>query len=272
MDKIIGKYVFVDDACIEVEELAELEGPIAYEVVRLYHGVPFDLEGHVDRLMGSANALSCTRQWSLQRFKDAIAGLIDANQLINANVKFVVGGEPSQLQAYYVPAVYPVEDVYSTGVALKISKYQRENPHVKAMSEALNTMYQEVKDEGEYFETLLVNDEDVITECSKSNVFFTDGNVVIAPPGEAVLLGITRKHVLAVIESLGMRYEERPIHVHDLMLFDGCFITGTSIGVMPVTKIGAFHMNSHTHKDILAIRRGYNSIVADWITKEEHYV
>src|SRR5690606_37094571 len=71
-----------------------------------------------------------------------------------------------------------------------------------------------------------------------TNVFAVLRGVVRTHPcTNDILPGITRANVLRLARTEGLRVDERPILVAELMEADEVFITGTTTDVMPVTWI-----------------------------------
>ena len=90
---------------------------------------------------------------------------------------------------------------------------------------------------------LLVNSNGYITEGSRSNFFAVFGDLLVTPPAQQVLEGITRKMVIRLAKENSIKFEERPIHSSEIEKMDGAFITGTSTKVLPIAKIGDYEYN-----------------------------
>jgi branched-chain amino acid aminotransferase len=89
-----------------------------------------------------------------------------------------------------------------------------------------------------YDEILLVDDDGYVAEGPTSNVFFVDAQgTVRTPPEKTVLLGITRLSVLEIAKHDGLPAEPTPVRPEELMAASEVFLTGTTVGVWPVTKI-----------------------------------
>ena len=75
-----------------------------------------------------------------------------------------------------------------------------------------------------------------ISEVSRSNVFFFDGDK-LRTNQEGVLSGVTRKNVLKCAEGL-FDVEIGPIRLDELLKAEEAFMTSTSKRIMPVVKLG----------------------------------
>jgi branched-chain amino acid aminotransferase len=111
------------------------------------------------------------------------------------------------------------------------------------------------------YEVLFYNGQGLLTEGSKSNLFFIVGNDVVTAPGDMVLKGITRKYVIQVIRERGFNLIEKAVHVFDVLKYDAVFITGTSPKVLPVNEIRACCHADVQHPVLREIMQGYNEVL-----------
>ena len=157
----------------------------------------------------------------------------------NIRICLQIGEEnQSQLLCYFVPYFYPESCVYLSGVQLVTYPHVRPNPGIKKWDDLFRvSVNQYIRDHGVY-EALLLNDQNQITEGSRSNVFFFDKNqVLITPQEKDILPGITRKYVIEICHQKGVPLVERPVSRDELDQMESCFITGTSPKVLPVWQI-----------------------------------
>ena len=80
---------------------------------------------------------------------------------------------------------------YSCADAQIRSKNAQKQEHRKMRKESDKMLY----------EVLLVNRDGVITEGSRSNVFFIKSGEVYTPPTDAVLPGVTRTMIIRILEE-----------------------------------------------------------------------
>ena len=237
-----------------------------YEIIRCIDKVPLFFKDHMERLVKSASDLEI----DTGKLRSDVLRLISIENIINGNIKIIVTKSiiimfPS---AYY----YPGTDEYTKGVNLGILNWERYDPNSKvvradykqAVSEKLNTD----GPFGKYFELLLAGKDGVITEGSRSNVFFTYGNKVFTAPDNLILKGITRKYVQSAIKSAGADLIIKCFDKNEISeSVDGSFITGTSINVLPVYSIEDIVLNSANNPVINKISDEYKKIVKDYISK-----
>ena len=73
----------------------------------------------------------------------------------------------------------------------------------------------------------------LITEGSRSNIFFLKGETLVTSPDNVILNGITRKHILEICRENNIKVEFACVKVDEISEFDAVFMTGTSPMVLP---------------------------------------
>ena len=107
------------------------------------------------------------------------------------------------------------------------------------------------------FEAILINNDDTVSEGSRSNIFFVKNNKLITSPDGAVLLGVTRSKVISVCEENSIEVEKKTINFTELKHFDGAFITGTSNDVLPIKTIDEIVYNSSENEVVKSVSKLY---------------
>jgi branched-subunit amino acid aminotransferase/4-amino-4-deoxychorismate lyase len=82
-----------------------------------------------------------------------------------------------------------------------------------------------------------------------------------------ILKGVIRKYIFAAAEKLGIEIAETPVSLDALesRAVDGLFITGTSIGALPVSQVDGMVFQSPGNPVIGAIRTEYETIVREYL-------
>src|SRR5690625_6685914 len=79
---------------------------------------------------------------------------------------------------------------------------------------------------------------ETVTEASASNVFIVkDGELFTHPANNYILSGITRKKIIQLCETLGIKVNEETFTVDEMLAADEVFITATKLDVVPILKI-----------------------------------
>jgi len=115
------------------------------------------------------------------------------------------------------------------------------------------------------YEALLTH-EGVITEGSRSNIFFVRGGQVYSPRDKDILSGITRRNLVAFLDEKKIPLIREDIPIGSLNRFEGAFLSGTSIHVLPVRAIDAVVYNPNLPL-VRTIESGFLKQVEDSIKK-----
>lgn len=219
--------------------LLEEDNAKIYEVIRVINKRPVFLKEHYQRMKESIQLSNVEGNLDYDSYKKSIELLIDENEFDNCNVRVSYYYKNKEVVLFYfIESHYPSEEQFKKGVHTVTAKVQRNNPNVKAFQKDFKEKVQQIMDDTKAFEVILINEDDSLSEGSKSNIFFVKDEKLVTSPDSAVLLGVTRSKVIEVCESNGIEVEKRVIKVDELNSFDGAFITGTSNDVLPIRNIG----------------------------------
>jgi branched-subunit amino acid aminotransferase/4-amino-4-deoxychorismate lyase len=87
-------------------------------------------------------------------------------------------------------------------------------------------------------EALLLNGKGMVAEGSASNLFIVDGEGLTTPGIESgALPGITRAAVIELAAEAGIACRESNLALDDLPAAKEAFLTGSIMGVMPLTRL-----------------------------------
>ena len=93
-----------------------------------------------------------------------------------------------------------------------------------------------------FTDSLMLDHEGNIAEATGANVFFKDKSGEIHTPiPDSFLDGITRREVIKIAKSKGIKVYERKIKPEEMKNFEGCFLTGTAAEVTPVSQIDIYN-------------------------------
>lgn len=216
------------------------EGNSFYEVIRVNNGACVFLDDHLNRMLSSLALSRSAHSFNNEIFKNYILSFLEKTGLKIGNIKLVVNFRKSKsnVYLYQIKHKYPSDNEYESGVDLGLFFATRRDPKIKYINtelrERINLEIQNTK----VYEVLLVNRNNCITEGSRSNVFFIKDGIIYTAADEDVLGGITRKHVINLINEVGIKLIFKCALISSLPDFHACFITGTSPKVLPVKKAG----------------------------------
>lgn len=224
----------------EAANTLDFQSPMIYEVIRVIGGKPLFYEAHLARLTESALLLGYDLEMLKMQIHMGTAALIEKNGIQEDNIKLIVANLDSSIPQwliYGVKGFYPPQTWFEAGVKTTLLKVVRHNPQAKVINQSLAERVDQMRATTDVFEALLVDEQGRITEGSRSNVFFIQGDKLLTPKSELALKGITRLKLLEVLEAKGILCEEADIQAQDLAAYDGIFITGTSIDLLPVASV-----------------------------------
>lgn len=253
---------------IETEIFDKITKPSIYEVIRVIDGVPIFIEDHLERLKKSIKLANYTLDRTDIEIKNDVKKLIKINNIKNLNIKLLftkIEEIGNVILIYVIESYYPEPKLYKTGIHTILFYYERKKPNIKIIDEDFKKTIEKRLDETTAFEAILVDKDGYITEGSRSNIFFVKGDKIYTVPGRKILLGITRGKVLEVSNELNIEVIEKNVHLEDLDIIDGAFITGTSINVLPITTIENKKLNSVNNCIIKRLSRGYLEKVYNYL-------
>ncbi len=215
------------------------KGMTIYEVVKIVQGIPIFMEAHIERLRRSAILQNKKLLFSNAEIAQSIFKLVEINNIKEGRLKFAVQylEDKSNLFVFFLPPLTPPAKYYREGVEIKLFPAERIKPNAKTEQTELRKRANKFIADNAVFEALYYNNAGFISECSKSNIFFVKDNKLYTSLSKNVLVGITRKYIFEICAQHSIEIIEKNIHSKDLKDFDAAFISGTSLGILPVKNI-----------------------------------
>jgi branched-chain amino acid aminotransferase len=143
---------------------------------------------------------------------------------------------------------------------------ERPKPNAKVVNTSLTRQAEALKKATAADEVLLVNQQGLVTEGSKSNIFFVINDTLQTAPLDLVLGGITRQKVLELCTNNNIRCIEKAIKIDEIAQVQAAFITGTSPRVMPVCQIDSHELNVK-HPIVQKVMEHYNQLIEEAVGK-----
>ena len=211
------------------------EGDSIYEVIRMIKGSPVFFHDHMERLSHSVKLQGKEHLASVSALRNNIISLSRSDRKKETNLKIVFNYNNglNNYVVYFIEPIYPTIEQYQSGVKGILFFAERKDPRSKVINHKLrSSIYHKLILEGGY-EALLVNENNLITEGSRSNIFFLRGDTLVTAPDGVILNGITRKHILDICRERDIKFEFDCVNYNDISVFDAVFMTGTSPTVLP---------------------------------------
>lgn len=237
-----------------------------YEVIRVMDGCPLFLDDHLLRLRNSCNASGKEMLADKKELEEQIARLVNISGIKNCNIKVsYTYQEKLSSEVHFINSYYPPEELYNSGINCDILNFERDKPGIKQYNQILRKTVEVIKAKSGLYEVLLVDKEGLISEGSKSNVFFIINNQLLTAPESRVLAGITRKYVLDIAHQNNINLSLRSISISELKDVESVFICGTSPKVLQVRSIGG-KIYQLDHPVYLEIKQHYDNLIMDYIS------
>jgi branched-chain amino acid aminotransferase len=216
-----------EEARIPVTDEGLTRGDGAFEVMRLYDGVPFALDAHLGRMAHTCAGLRLELDEPAGRGE--LAALLAAAGPVSGIVRVIItrGGR----------RVMTVEDLPARPDAARVGTVTYTPTRVldglKTISYAANMLASRLAREGGFDDALLVTPHGRVLEGPTWSFFWVAGGQLLTPPLEdRILPSITRT---LVIEEAGGR--EAICTRDDLATAEEAFIASTTREVLPIAAI-----------------------------------
>lgn len=254
-----NQFVKEEKAVVSVFDHGFLYGDGVYETIRSYGSRIFMRDQHLARLRRSANAIGLTIPIPEQRWPALLHEAMTRNDVgherTDAYLRITIsrgagdiGLDPALCPTPTVvimtkPLHPPPPEQYRTGVRLIVAQTRRNlpsalSPQIKATNFLNNILAKREAIAAGVFDCILLNWESHLTECTVSNLFFLRAGRLCTPALACGLLdGITRDIVLGLAREAQISVDEGHFGVETLYQAEECFLTNTTMEVMPVTMI-----------------------------------
>ena len=230
-----------------------------FEGLRVYDGEIFKLEEHTERLFHSAKRMGMKVPYSEEEINIATKKIVDLQKTKNGYVRPIIwrGSEMMAISAQKTKinvaiatwewGSYFDPKLKLEGIRLNISSWRRPSPESIPWDTKASGLYMictlskhEAESQG-YTDSLMLDHQGNIAEATGANIFFKNSSQEIHTPiPDSFLDGITRRCVIEIAKSRGIKIIERKIKVEEMGGFEGCFLTGTAAEVTPVATIGNY--------------------------------
>ena len=249
-----------------------------FEGERVYDGEIFKLEEHTERLFYSAKRMGIKVPYSQKEINDACKKIVNIQNVQNGYVRPVIwrGSEMMAISAQknkihvaiatWEWGSYFDPKLKSKGIRLNISSWRRPNPNsipwdTKAAGlYMICTLSKHEAESNGYTDSLMLDHEGNIAEATGANIFFkNETGDLHTPIPDSFLDGITRREVIKIAKSKGIKVIERKIKPEEMRNFVGCFLTGTAAEVTPVSEINEYKFK--TCNTITDLNESYQILV-----------
>ena len=246
-----GAFLPREEATVSVMDRGFLFGDGIYEVIPVFHGKPFRLQQHLDRLSTNLDAVRIPNPHSDPQWAALIEQTIEQNGggQLSVYLQVTRGAPPLRDHGFaqdLIPTVFinatslpePDPNKLTKGVkAISMEDIRWKHCNIKAIALLPNVLMRQQALDEDAAEAILVRDGQV-TEGAASNVFMvTQGNILTPPKSALLLPGITRDLVLELAQEHGFTATEQPFGLDELARADEIWLTSSLKDILPVVKL-----------------------------------
>ena len=254
-----GKAINWEDANIHILNHGLHYASCVFEGERVYDGEIFRLGEHTERLFYSAKRMGITVPYSQKEINEACKSIVNIQKVQNGYVRPLIwrGSEMMAISAqknkiHVAIATWEWGSYFDpklklNGIKLNISNWRRPAPNTIPWDTKAAGLYMictlskhEAEAKG-FTDSLMLDYEGAIAEATGANIFFKNKSGELhTPTPDSFLDGITRREVIKIAKSKGIKVVERKIQPKEMKDFVGCFLTGTAAEITPVSKISEY--------------------------------
>ena len=267
-----GEYVPADEAKISIFDRAVTFGDAIYDVAGVLDGKLVDFEHHMQRYSNSLQKLSIESPLSQAEILQAFRQLVELNQLDEGLVYMQVTRGTAERDFVWPEDIKPTVFIFTqakspgennaaqSGITLAstpdIRWARRDIKSVNLLGQVLAK--KAAHDAGAY-EALMIDGDSYVTECGSTSFFIVRDKLILTRPlDNDILPGVTRRAVIELCNSQGLRLVETRFTLDEALAADETFISAASSYVLPVVKIDNQKINTGTPGELtLRLRKIY---------------
>ena len=255
---INGKIVRADNAKIPVSDLGLLRGYGIFDFFPIRDGLPLFENDYFERFYRSAALTNLEVPVDRSVLREMVIDLAKKNSITRGFTKLVLTGgfatdgyTPEKSNLYILQHRDIIYDpkLYRDGIKLVLQKYIKDYPEIKSLNYTNVLIHRDHLSNVDGTD-ILYHDGRFVRETSRANFFIVDPKGMLVTPAKDVLLGVTRKQVIHVARGAGFEVVERPLPIAEIARAKEAFITSTTKGVLPVSRLNDFVIGSGKAGDV----------------------
>ncbi|SFH06766.1 aminotransferase class IV [Pontibacter chinhatensis] len=239
-----GQVLPLEQATLHISDLSIQRGYGVFDYFRVFHGKPVFLDDYLERFHASAAAMNLEVPVPDADLRQAIDELIRRNNLPLSGMKMILTGgysengyDPAEasLIIQQQPLILPGPEMLEQGIKVITHEYVREVPRAKTINYTMGIrLIGEIRRRGA--SDVLYQQNGVVSEFPRCNLFIVKQDNTVVTPADNVLLGVTRKNVLALA---GKKYKaaEGTVTLEDVYGAKEVFLTSTTKRIVPIVQV-----------------------------------
>ena len=246
-----GDYLPANEARISIFDRAVTFADAIYEVAGVIDGKLIDFEHHMQRYFNSLEKLDIDSPLDQQQILDAFRQLVERNRLDEGLVYMQVTRGVAERDFIWPENIKPnlfmftqpkasiENEAAETGISLASTpdiRWARRD--IKSVNLLAQVLAKKAAHDAGAYEALMIDAEGYVTECGSTSFFIVKDDLILTRPlSNDILPGVTRRAVVALCNTHGLRLVESKFTLDEAKKADEALISGASTYILPVVKI-----------------------------------
>lgn len=209
-----------------------------FETIKIKNGQAISLNLHLDRIFKSINELNLNVTEDRGFIEKKIIEYIKYEKINNKALRLTIFDEGYNLSTRDI--IYD-DSLYKRGFNLCISPIVRGDSIIyrhKTTNYFENIYSKNFALKNGYDDSIFIDFQNRILECSMSNIYFIKDNKIYTPNKKLPILnGTMKKRIIDICLDLEIDIKQCDIKIEDIEEFEFCFISNSLMGLMKVNKI-----------------------------------
>ena len=247
-----GQFLPIADAKISVLDRGFIFGDGVYEVIPVYSRRAFRLDEHLRRLQHSLDCIQLANPHDDSEWKKVLEELIARNEpedqylylhitrgVAKRDHAFPNPPVPPTVFAMSSPLTTPPAALLASGIsAISAPDNRWLRCDIKAISLLPNVLLRQMAVDAGCAETVMIRDDEFMTEGAASNIFVVKNGTLLAPPKDHLMLpGITYDVILELAAANGIPHQVRKVMKEEVFNADELLLTSSTKEVQAITQL-----------------------------------
>ncbi len=247
-----GQFMPIEEARVPVLDRGFIFGDGVYEVIPAYSRRPFRLPEHLKRLQHSLDGIRLKNPHTEAEWTRLIHELVSRNagddQYLYLHITrgvarrdhaFPTPPVPPTVFMMSSPLIHPPAELLASGISAVTALDNRWlRCDIKAISLLPNVLLRQLAIDAGCAETIMLRDNEFLTEGAASNIFVVKNGALLAPPKDNLMLpGITYDVVLELAAANGIPCTVRRVLADEVFGAEELLLTSSTREVLAITHL-----------------------------------
>jgi D-alanine transaminase len=247
-----GEFMPIAEAKVSVLDRGFIFGDGVYEVIPVYSRKAFRLPEHLRRLQHSLDGIKLPNPHSEAEWTRIVEEIVSRNEgedqylylhitrgAANRDHAFPSPPVPPTVFAMTSPLPAPSAALLASGVCCVTAEDNRWlRCDIKSISLLPNVLLRQMAVDAGCAETILIRNDEFMTEGAASNIFVVKDGKLFAPPKDNLMLpGITYDVILEIAAANGIPCEVRRVMKEEVFAANELLLTSSTKEVLAITHV-----------------------------------